>query len=129
MQALQRSNQTLSFSGVGAHHQNCVAERAIKTTMELARAVLLHAALMWSDAFDDVCGPLRLTMQSTYGTTLPNVDSGVTLNEIFRQVRLDTPRHLTRLHVWGYPSYVMEPKLHDGKKITKWQPRARRGQF
>jgi len=27
------------------------------------------------------------------------------------------------------PSYVLDPRLQDGKKIPKWEPRARQGQF
>ena len=29
----------------------------------------------------------------------------------------------------GVPSYVLDPCLQDGKKIPKWEPMARRGQF
>jgi hypothetical protein len=39
--------QTMSFSGTGAHHQNGIAERAIQQTTLWARAMLLHALIMW----------------------------------------------------------------------------------
>jgi hypothetical protein len=35
------------YSGVGAHHQNGIAEQAICTVSESARAMLLHAAIHW----------------------------------------------------------------------------------
>ena len=39
-----------------------------------------------------------------------------------------TPRHVLRnVHVWGCPSYVLDPKLQDGHKIPKFEPRARQG--
>lgn len=114
---------------MGAHHQNGVAEQAIKTTMEIARAMLLNAALMWPDAIDKSFWPFAVDHAIHLWNNLPNVNSGLIPNEIFRQIRLDTPRHLKRLHIWGCPSYVLEPKLQDGHKIPKWQPRARRGQF
>ena len=38
-------DQGLTFSAVGVHHQNGVAERAIRTVVTLARTMLLHAAL------------------------------------------------------------------------------------
>lgn len=39
--------QTIQFSGVGAHHQNGIAEQAIRTISESARAMLLHLAIHW----------------------------------------------------------------------------------
>ena len=40
-----RQEQTYSFSGVGAHHQNGVAKQNIQTVAQWARASMLHAAL------------------------------------------------------------------------------------
>ena len=37
--------------------------------------------------------------------------------------------YLPRQHVWGCPIYVLDPRLQDGKKIPKRDPRVRRGQF
>jgi hypothetical protein len=34
-----------------------------------------------------------------------------------------------RAHVWVCPVYVLDPALRDGKKLPKWQPRTRRGQY
>ena len=42
--SIQAANQTLSFCGVNAHHQNGKAERKIKEVTEAARTALLHAA-------------------------------------------------------------------------------------
>jgi hypothetical protein len=39
--------QELEFSGVGAHHQNGVAELVIQTVSSLARTMLLHMSLHW----------------------------------------------------------------------------------
>jgi transposase InsO family protein len=43
--------QKLDFSGVGAHHQNYIAERAQRTVNSWARACLLHALIHWPDQF------------------------------------------------------------------------------
>ena len=127
--ALHRSNQSITFSGVGAHHQNGVAERAIKTTIELARAMLLHSALYWPDSIQENLWPFALDHAVYLWNNLPNADTGLTPTEIFTQTRLDASKHLARMHVWGCPAYVLHPTLQDGKKIPKWRPRARRGQF
>ncbi len=47
--------QSQSFSGVGAQHQNSKAERAIQTSMYMARTFLVHSSLHWTDkGADDV---------------------------------------------------------------------------
>ena len=52
----------------------------------------------------------------------------MTPEEIFCGTKIGTDI-LCRSHVWGCPTYVLDPKLQDGKKIPKWRPRSRRGQF
>jgi hypothetical protein len=44
---LKSKGQTSTLSGVGAHHQNGVAKRAIKTIVSLARCMLLHMTFHW----------------------------------------------------------------------------------
>ncbi len=39
--------QKYSFSGVGAHHQNEISERNIKTVAQRAHANMLHFAHHW----------------------------------------------------------------------------------
>ena len=52
MQNLLENKQPLKVSGVGAHHQNGVAEVAIKHLSRTARTMLLHALLRWPDMID-----------------------------------------------------------------------------
>lgn len=112
LQNIKDNDQTIDFSGTGAHHQHGVAERSIQTITRWARAMLLHAVLMWPDQDDLSLWPFA---------TAPV--------ELFSSIRCSTWDHLRRLHVWGCPSYVLDPRLQDGKKIPKWQPRSRRGQY
>jgi hypothetical protein len=44
--------------------------------------------------------------------------------EIFTH-QLTNCEFLRRAKVFGCPVYVLEPRLQDGKKIPKWEPRAR----
>ena len=48
-QDCSENNQTQSFSGVGAQHQNARAERSIQTIMYMARTFMLHVSLHWTD--------------------------------------------------------------------------------
>ena len=47
MDDIRKAGQTITFCGVGAHHQNGVAERHIRDITESARTMLLHAAHRW----------------------------------------------------------------------------------
>jgi transposase InsO family protein len=49
----EQLGQTVTFSGVGAHHQNGKAERVIKTIFFRARAMMLHASLTWPDSTNE----------------------------------------------------------------------------
>ena len=43
------ANQTITFSGVDAHHQNGIYEHMIKTVTYRARSMLLNATIFWKD--------------------------------------------------------------------------------
>ena len=36
---------------------------------------------------------------------------------------------LQNAHPWGCPTYVLDPRLQDGHKIPKWEPRSRHGVY
>jgi hypothetical protein len=126
---IQRCGQTIEFCGVGAHHQNGVAERAIRTVTEWARAMLLHAALHWPDRASLDLWPFAMNYAVYIWNTLPKRDLRISPQEIFTKTKCDSSHFLQRLHVWGCPAYVLDPKLQDDKKLPKWSPRSSRGQF
>ena len=35
--------------------------------------------------------------------------------------------HFTDMHVWGCPSYILEPALQDGHQLPKQKPHSRHG--
>ena len=123
-----RKSQTYSYSGTGAHHQNGVAERSIRTVASWARANMLHAALHWPKAAHVRYWPMAIDYAIWVYNRLPSLSSGVTPNEVWSQTRCGH-EDFGRTHVFGCPVYVLEPKLQDGKKIPKWAPRARLGMF
>ena len=129
IRSIEDSGQSIKFSGVGAHHQNGVAERAIQTVSSWARTMLLHATIHWPEIEHLHLWPFALQHAAFLWNNLPNRTTGVAPIEIFSGVSLSTFEHLTRSHVWGCPVYVLDPKLQDGKKLPKWQARARRGQY
>eukprot|EP00978_Attheya_sp_CCMP212_P003597 scaffold7531_cov66-Attheya_sp.AAC.4 len=53
-------DQSLDYSGVGAHHQNAVAERAIQTVTYWARAMLVDQMIHWPNEGDKDIWPFAL---------------------------------------------------------------------
>jgi len=51
MGAIMEQRQQVRFSGSGAAHQNGVAERGIQTVVNMARTMMLHAAMHSPDGF------------------------------------------------------------------------------
>ena len=52
--------QNIKFSGVGAHHQNDIAGRAIQTIFIKAHTIMIHAALYWPDMPDPCLWPMAV---------------------------------------------------------------------
>jgi hypothetical protein len=129
-EACSEAKQTQSFSGVGAQHQNAEAERAIQTVMYMARSFMIHAALHWGeDGSDDLSlWSFAVDHSAWLYNRIPQRHSGITPLEMITRCKSDH-RDLMRTHVWGCPVYVLEAKLQDGKKLPKWNRRARMGQF
>ena len=72
--------------------------------------------------------PMAMQHTSYLLNTIPNVNEGLSPEEKFSCALHGTNR-LTQLPVWGCPVYVLQPKLQDQRKIPKWEPRSRRGQY
>ena len=126
----QLKSQKQTFSGVGAQHMNARAERSIQTIMGMARTFMIHVALHWSDnRVDDVAlWPFAVKHAAWLYNRLPNHITGLTPLEFLTSEKTEH-KDLLRSHVWGCPTFVLDPKLQDGKKIPKWNKRSRLGQF
>ena len=128
MAYLASKRQAVTFSGVGAAHQNAVAERAIQTITYMARTMLIHAAMRSpSDTITANHWPMAMDYAAWVYNNLPKQDTGLSPNDLWSRSKY-TPiqETLARSHVWGAPTYVLEPKLQkSGIKIPKWAPRSR----
>eukprot|EP00804_Cyclotella_cryptica_P016249 CCRYP_005730-RC/>CCRYP_005730-RC protein AED:0.47 eAED:0.42 QI:0/-1/0/1/-1/0/1/0/200 len=94
----------------------------------MARANMLHATLHWPErSFIDLW-PLAMDYAVWVYNRLPQHGAGLSPEELFSGIKF--PRSgLPRAHVFGSPVYVLDPRLQDGKKIPKWDSRARQGIF
>ena len=86
---LKARGQTMEFCGVGAHHQNGVAERAIRTVSESARTMMIHAAIHWPGNVDLSLWPMAVEYAVHVYNMLPNMHTGIAPLEIVTGSRLD----------------------------------------
>ena len=120
--------QTCLFSGVGAHHQN-PSERYQQTIFNMARTMMMHFAMHWPEDAETNLWPFAVDHAVYIWNHLPNMQSAVAPIDTFTELLHFGYRDLQRLHVFGCPVYVLDPKMQDGKKLPKWQRRSRRAVY
>ena len=125
---LHQKHQPMIYSGVGAHHHNGIAERAIRTVSTNARTMLLHSMIHWPAQTSLDLWPFAVEYAVYLWNLIPKHPSSLSPTELFYSVKSDHAE-LKRAKVWGCPTYVLDPRLQDGKKIPKWEPRSQLGQF
>jgi hypothetical protein len=125
---LAQKGQILQLSGVGGHHHNAPAENAIKIVMNRARTIMFHAALCWPEQMDFSLWPLALQHSMQLYNETPNPKTGMAPIEIWTKTK-SSYSTLINAQPWGCPVYVLDPALQDGRKIPKWNPRSRMGQY
>ena len=112
-QACESMNQTLDFSGVGAHHHNGVAERGIRTISTCARTMLLHAMLHWPEQTTLDLWPFAVDYAVFLWNRMPREKSQISPLELFYSTKSDH-EDIRGARVWGCPVYVLGSTLQDG---------------
>ncbi len=126
--SLEENDQKIKHSGVGGHHHNGPAENAIKNVTRKARIMMFHAALMWPDESDKTLWPLAMSHAVHLHNHTPGTRTGLSPEEIWTS-SMQSMSPLLNAHPWGSPVCVLAPRLQDGQKLPKWEPRSRRGQY
>jgi transposase InsO family protein len=125
IKAIERNNKTISFSGVGAHHQNGIAEKRIGDLQRRATALLLHAERRWPDAINSHLWPYAMRAANDSRNSFPNKNSLEC--PISKFTRSSKVPKLGNLHHFGCPVYVLKKEIQYGKKAKKWTDRTRIG--
>ena len=124
----KKQHQTMSYCGPDAHHQNAMAERGIQVVVWKARTLMIHASLLWPDAFDEALWPMALDYAAwLYNHTPTKANGELSPMEKVTGI-VQSCELLKRAFVWGAPAYVLEPDAGKGMFPT-WKPRAFQGQF
>ena len=121
-----RPQQTISFCGVGAHHQNGVAEKKIRDLQENARTMMLHASLRWPEAHSVSLWPYALRMAVDVMNATPRNDK-IAFSPIERFSGIKIRPQLKNFHCFGCPIYVLSAPLQTQQAQSKWMSRARLG--
>jgi hypothetical protein len=119
----QKSQQ----AAVGAHSQN-VAERAVQTISSMARTMMIHAAIHWPSIADTCLWPMAVKQAEYIHNRFPTLETGLSPYKLLTQTKFERLK-LMDLHVWGCPTYILDPKIQDGKSLPRWQVRSRRAQY
>ena len=116
--------QMLTFAGVGAHHQNEIAERKIQDLQDLSRAMLIHAKFKWPGAVTDNLWPYAIRMA---GDVLNNSPTFLTDKSPLQDLsNASVNINWSHWHTFGAPAYVLlshlqqEPRIHG-----KWRGRVK----
>ena len=143
-ESIRLCNQTLSFCGVNAHHQNGRAERKIKNITEGARTALLHASHRWPKAIHASLWPSALKNYVNLHNNIPTnylpstrnvhdkrfINPGSFTSSPFSKFSgVETKINLKHYHPFGCPVYVLDEKLQSGHAHNKWSDRTRVGIF
>ena len=120
--------QTQSFSGVVAQYQNAPAERTIQTIMYMACTFMIHLLLHLTEyGVDDISLWYFVVKHSVWVYNIvPNQRSVITSIGILTKTE-SNHWDLRRAHVWGCHVFVMEAKLQDDQKLSKFNQRLQLG--
>ena len=119
---LKRKNQVIDFSGTSAHHQNSVAERAIRTVVEWARMMILHAALYWPEEANLKLWSLAMDYAIHIWNNTPNYEHGLTPDEFISQTlehMFNTFKNSSCMGMSRICSWANNPRW---TKTTKMEP-------
>ena len=106
-----------------------MAERAIRTVVERARTMLIHAAMRNQEHVDVQFWPFAMTHSCHLWNTVPKLNQFSPVELLSRTLHTRNYSDLRHCHVWGCPVYILEYDIAVGKKVPKWSPRARRGVY
>ena len=103
----KRCSQKLTFCGVGAHHQNGIAERKIKDVTLIARTILLHAMRYWPEYITIMFWPFAAKCAEERMNNLTiNLEHKTPDMRFSRAKAINV--QLKHYHTFGCPVYILD---------------------
>ena len=89
---------------------------------------MFHSALCWLEHTKLKLWPLAVNHAAHLHNEMIQMDNGFAPIELWSKAKSSFSA-IKNAHTWGCPVFVLDPKLQNGQKIPKWQPRSRMGQY
>ena len=83
---------------------------------------------MWPVHFDTRLYPFALEYDAYLWNHLSNARGGLSPVELYTSAKIDMD-FLKKERIWRCSAYVLDPKLQDGKKLPKCDPKTRQGKY
>ena len=80
---LSNFSQIQCFAGVGAHHHNGMAEKAIQAVMSIARTTILHSAIHLPEVSDPSLWPMAVQYATYLYNKVPDPSTGLCPDDLF----------------------------------------------
>ena len=91
--------------------------------------MLLHFALHWPQVVETNVWPFTVDHAVYIWNNIPGREASFRMSqtELFTGMKYQSHNHLQRLHIFGFPVYILEPQLQDARKLPKWKRRSHQG--
>ena len=120
---VRMNKQDIKYSAPGAHHQNGIAERHIRTISELSRSMLIDAACRWPGKATTALWPFAVLLAVDIWNNVPRREGKAPI-DLFSKYRTSNTKHF---HPFGCPVFILNRNLQNNQKIPRWEPRCHRG--
>jgi hypothetical protein len=112
--SIENKGQTTSFCGVGAHHQNGIAEKRIGDLQRRATALLLHAQRRWPDAINTHLWTYAIRAANDSRNYTPTNESDA--SPMSRFCTTSSIPTIQNQHHFGCPTYVLKKELQTTRR-------------
>ena len=122
LKEVTKHQQTISFCGVDAHHQNGIAEHRIRVLSDTARIQSLHAMTHNPKCVEPHLWPHALKHANHMFNLFPREGNEKSPEQLFSKSAVDP--NINNVHPFGCPACVA---MHE--KDSGWKPRAYLGVY
>ena len=122
-----QNNQTITYAGVNAHHQNGIAERRIRELQNMTRTMLIHGARHWPQCITANLWPYAMRQANLLLNHSPSMQDDLRRSpmEIFANTKVGI--NIKHYQTFGCPVYVLASALQTNDPHHKWKQRSEVG--